>query len=193
MLSITRFTKTLGKVKWVLVSCDGWQGIKKFLPPQERCTVLIVCSIVTMAFLCTSVDEGPRVCFSLIFVVLIVVYQPGKWLWWCQLTPHCHSRFVSQTHHLSHPLGHPSPLTTHSPPPLPGPFLLILWCFSSCPLGSVYLDSNIISMMMTFGFIQRYMLVSQTSSVTSGNLVFDWVWPTGITSQVLCQQRFISS
>lgn len=82
---------------------------------------------------CPNVGECPRVCFSLISVVLVVVYQPGKWLWWCQLTPHCHSRFVSQPH-CPHT---PSLLATHHPsllPPLPlhvfcSFFILILWCF----------------------------------------------------------------
>lgn len=158
MLSITRFTKTLWKVNGLF--SFTWQLIK-FHPVKERYTLVLVCSVVTMAFLCPNVGECPRVCFSLISVVLVVVYQPGKWLWWCQLTPHCHSRFVSQTHHLSHPLSHPSLSLTscyRSPlppwtPPHPTTFFLILWCFQfiSTVLLLFLLDSISTSMMMKNG------------------------------------------
>lgn len=33
---------------------------------------------VVLFFFCPTVDKCPRVCFSLISVVLVVVYQPGK-------------------------------------------------------------------------------------------------------------------
>lgn len=118
-----------------------YQGNKLFHPLQERYTLALVCSSVTMFlffFILPNVGECPRVCFSLISVVL-VVYQPGKWLWWCQLTPHCHSRFVSQPHRLSHPPSHPSLyLTSHhhhpfltSPSLTPPPFF-----FSLCDVFS---------------------------------------------------------
>lgn len=112
---------------------------------------------MTLAWFCPNVGECLRVCFSLISVVLVVVYQPGKWLWWCQLTPHCHSRFVSQTPHLSPTrssltLPHLLP-PTHSSllPSLPVTFFLILWCFqfNSSVLLLFLFDSISISMMMT--------------------------------------------
>lgn len=120
MLGITRFTKTL-KSKWgyffyhIKSKIAVNKTIKGFILRRKKYTL-----VVKMAVFCPDVGECPRVCFSLISVVLVVVYQPGKWLWWCQLTPHCHSRFVSQTHHLSHPPSQPSLTLPHLlPPPTP--------------------------------------------------------------------------
>lgn len=66
----------------------------------------------------------------------------GKWLWWCQLTPHCHPRFVSQTHRPRRPPRHPHtstsphPLPATAPPLSPPPpstlFFHNLWCFHFC-------------------------------------------------------------
>lgn len=92
VLGITRFAKS------------KWGGIFFFPNVTSRSRLQERCTLVTIVFLCPSVGEC-LVCFSFISVVRVVEYQPGKWLWWCQLTPHCHPRFVRQTH-ITKPLGH---------------------------------------------------------------------------------------
>lgn len=96
-------------------------------------------------------------CVSLsISVVHVVEYQPGKWLWWCQLTPHCHPRFVRQTH-LTKPLGHLPlflPTRYHSPTcPLSSlnphvPFFFYLYC-------DVFSAFFYCAPTVSFGFQQR--------------------------------------
>lgn len=116
MLSITKFlnkqnisgkSSTLWKV-----SSSAWR-------------MSSVLSAVMVASICPQKAKCSWVCFSLISVVL-VVYQPGKWLWWCQLTPHCHSRFVSQPHRLGHPSSHLSPSLTPTSHPHHPPLVVFL-------------------------------------------------------------------
>lgn len=80
----------------------------------------------------------------------------GKWLWWCQLTPHCHPRFVSQTHRPRRPPRHPytstpppspHPLPATAPPHPPPPFTIIF--FSAC---DVFTSAITCSLLLTFGF-----------------------------------------
>lgn len=98
----------------------------------------------------------PR-CVLLSLSSLLWCISLGKWLWWCQLTPHCHPRFVSQTHCPRHPYTSTSfsptscycrcllsPSLSHPPE---GFFFLSLWC--------LHLYSNTL-FLLPFGFLSEY-------------------------------------